>query len=79
MKTAISIPDDVFQQAEQVAKRLKMSRSELYVNAVKAFLAAHSSGEVITRKLDEIYAAASPGLDAVTAEIQRRSIGSESW
>ncbi len=46
MKTAISIPDDVFEQAEATAKRLKMSRSELYSRAVQAFLDAHSPDQV---------------------------------
>jgi metal-responsive CopG/Arc/MetJ family transcriptional regulator len=38
MKTAVSIPDDVFQSAEQLARRLGMSRSELYVQALKSYL-----------------------------------------
>jgi hypothetical protein len=41
MKTAISIPDDVFHLAEAAAKRLEMSRSELYTRAVQAFLDHH--------------------------------------
>lgn len=46
MKTAVSIPDDVFNLAEAAAKRLKMSRSELYSRAVQAFLDAHSPNQV---------------------------------
>lgn len=46
MKTAISIPDDVFDLAEAAAKRLKMSRSELYSRAIQAFLDAHSPDRV---------------------------------
>jgi hypothetical protein len=38
MKTAISVPDDVFEQAERAAKRLGLSRSELFTRAVRAFL-----------------------------------------
>jgi hypothetical protein len=40
VKTAISVPDDVFEQAEQAAKRLGVSRSELFTRAVRAFLAS---------------------------------------
>jgi metal-responsive CopG/Arc/MetJ family transcriptional regulator len=46
MKTAISIPDDVFAQAERVAKRLGLSRSELFTKAVQAFLATRVEGNV---------------------------------
>lgn len=38
MKTAISIPDEVFAEAERVARRLGMSRSELFTKAVQAYL-----------------------------------------
>jgi metal-responsive CopG/Arc/MetJ family transcriptional regulator len=46
MKTAISIPDRVFKEAEQTARRLKMSRSELYRTALEAFLAANRDRDV---------------------------------
>jgi metal-responsive CopG/Arc/MetJ family transcriptional regulator len=36
MKTAISIPDDVFEQVEETAARLGMSRSELLTRAARA-------------------------------------------
>lgn len=55
MKTAISIPDPDFKAAEKLAKRLGMSRSELYQVAVAEFLARHAESG-ITEKLDEIYA-----------------------
>ena len=38
MKTAISIPEPIFNTAEQVAKELRLSRSELYTKAIKEFL-----------------------------------------
>jgi len=46
MKTAISIPDDVFAQAERVAKRLGLSRSELFTKAVQAYMATRVEGNV---------------------------------
>lgn len=55
MKTAISIPDTVFQQAEKAAQQLKMTRSELYAKAVAAFLERHHA-QSTTEKLNEIYA-----------------------
>lgn len=38
MKTAISIPTPIFNTAKQVAKELRLSRSELYTKAIKEFL-----------------------------------------
>jgi hypothetical protein len=46
MKTAISIPDDVFRHAEAAAKRLGMSRSELFTRAAAAFLKEHPPVDV---------------------------------
>jgi len=41
MKTAISLPDTLFRRAERVAKRRRLSRSELYRRAIEAYLASH--------------------------------------
>lgn len=46
MKTAISLPDEVFSSAERLAKRLKLNRSELYTRALSEFLARHSPQEI---------------------------------
>ncbi len=54
MKTAISIPDDVFNDAEALARELKQSRSQLYSRAVKEYVARHSS-DSITAALDAVY------------------------
>jgi len=54
MKTAISIPDDLFQKADYVAKQRGISRSQLYVEAIKAFIA--ESGESVTEGLNRVYA-----------------------
>lgn len=51
MKTAVSIPDDVFADAERLARRLKTSRSRLYALALAEFVARHSPDEV-TEKLE---------------------------
>jgi len=51
MKTAISIPDDVFAKADQLAHRLNKSRSELYSRAVREYVAKHSPDQV-TETLD---------------------------
>jgi len=51
MKTAISIPDDIFAKAEELARQLSTSRSELYSRAIREYVARHS-GDQVTEKLD---------------------------
>jgi hypothetical protein len=46
MKTAISIPDDVFESAERLARRTKRSRSRLFSDALKEYLARHTPDKV---------------------------------
>jgi predicted transcriptional regulator len=53
MKTAISIPDDVFGEADQLARETKQSRSQLYTRAVREYVARHSSDSV-TAALDAL-------------------------
>ena len=60
MKTAISIPDDLFEDAERLARALNKSRSRLYGDAVREYVARHSADHV-TGALDEV-------LEGVTAE-----------
>ena len=55
MKTAISIPDPIFESAEKLAKRLGISRSQLYSNAVDALVEKHRYCGV-TEQLDAVYA-----------------------
>lgn len=51
MKTAISLPKDVFDKAERLAKRTRKSRSQLYCEAIREYVARHSPDE-ITEALD---------------------------
>ncbi len=46
MKTAVSVPDEVFEEAEKLAKRLKVSRSELYAKALETYVRQHSPDAV---------------------------------
>lgn len=57
MKTAVSIPDDVFQDVEKLVGKLKTSRSALYSRALKELLARHDADEItasIDRVIDEV-------------------------
>jgi predicted transcriptional regulator len=53
MKTAISIPDDVFEDAEELARELNQSRSRLYTQAIREYVARHSADSV-TAALDAV-------------------------
>jgi metal-responsive CopG/Arc/MetJ family transcriptional regulator len=55
MKTAISIPDQIFRRAEAAAKRLGLSRSELFTRAAVEFLKAHPP-EDVTASYDRAFA-----------------------
>lgn len=57
MKTAVSIPDDVFEEAERLATELKTSRSQLYSRALQEFVARHAPErltEAMNRVVDEV-------------------------
>ncbi len=77
MKTAVSLPDELFEEAEAAAENLKVSRSRLYAEALREYL-DRRRGEEITKKLNEVYATESSKLDPVIAEIQARSV-KEEW
>jgi metal-responsive CopG/Arc/MetJ family transcriptional regulator len=78
MKTAISIPEDVFVSADLLAKRLHMSRSELYAHAVQQYVAeCRHSG--VKEKLDEVYASENAPIDSAVLTAQAISISGEEW
>ena len=78
MKTAISIPDNLFKSAEILAKRLGVSRSELYSKAVEDFL-RHNKNQGVTDALNEIYNQEDNSLDNEMYKIQSKSIGEDGW
>jgi metal-responsive CopG/Arc/MetJ family transcriptional regulator len=54
MNTAVLIPDDLFQRAEQAASQLQISRSDLYSKAIAEFL-DRQDGDALTKRLNQIY------------------------
>ncbi len=78
MKTAISIPDKVFRSADALAKRLGISRSELYATAVTEFLTRNQSRQV-TARLDAIYAEEDSSLSPNLIQLQAKSLAREEW
>lgn len=76
MKTAISVPDKTFQEAENLAKRLKVSRSELYVTALEHYLKLHDD-EALTENFNKVYehvdSRLEPALRAATKQTFKRN------
>ncbi len=81
MKTAVSIPDPLFASAERMAKRLGISRSELFQRALEEFVRRRQA-DAITAMLDAVYADESrdaPALDPVLASLQLASLDAADW
>lgn len=82
MKTAVSIPNELFESAEGFARRLGMSRSELFAKALREYLEEHRS-EGITERLNEIYGgevSEDSSLDPALARLQKHSLSDkDSW
>ncbi|HUD07459.1 MAG TPA: hypothetical protein VMQ52_00015 [Candidatus Saccharimonadales bacterium] len=78
MKTAISIPDKVFNSAEKLANRLGQSRSQLYTQALNSYLDKHR-GDNVTKKLDEVYTRMDSRLSTTIQILQSRTIPKDKW
>ena len=78
MKTAVSIPDDVFEGAERLARRTKKSRSRLFSDAVKEYVARHGPEEV-TDAMDRVCAELSPTGDEFVSSAARRMLKRSEW
>jgi metal-responsive CopG/Arc/MetJ family transcriptional regulator len=78
MKTAISLPDSVFEEAEVLAQNLGLSRSELYTKALQAYLKKYNRSQILL-KLNQIYSKESSELDPVMAKMQFVSLSHEDW
>jgi metal-responsive CopG/Arc/MetJ family transcriptional regulator len=78
MKVAISIPDPVFEAGEHLARQLKLSRSQLYSDALAAYLSSRGA-VAVTAQLNAIYAASSSRLDESLAKAQVEAVSHEAW
>jgi len=78
MKTAISIPDPLFEQADRMARQLGLSRSQLYAVAVESFLKDHEQ-QAVTAALDRIYGEEPSALDPVLAQLQTAHLPKDEW
>jgi predicted transcriptional regulator len=77
MKTAVSLPDEVFTSAEWLAKRLKISRSQLYGRAIGEYVSRHAP-DAVTEALDRVCAELGAGSEFATAA-SRRILEQTEW
>jgi hypothetical protein len=78
MKTAVSVPDPIFRAGERAAKKLGMSRSQLYATALAEFVRTRMPSDVKER-LDAVYAAQDSTLDPALDALQRDALEPETW
>jgi metal-responsive CopG/Arc/MetJ family transcriptional regulator len=78
MKTAISIPDEVFQRAERFARRAGRSRSEVFSAAIQEYVARHAPDDV-TEAMDRVCADMPDQPDAFVRAAGRRVLERTEW
>jgi predicted transcriptional regulator len=78
MKTAVSIPDDLFRRAEELAARLGKSRSQVYREALADYVARREPGS-ITAAVNEVVDEVGPENDPWLAEASRRALERVEW
>ena len=78
MKTAVSIPDEVFEHAERLARRARRSRSEVYSTALREYLARHTPDEV-TEAMNHVCATVHDEPDGFVTAAARRLLRRTEW
>lgn len=78
MKTAVSIPDDVYSETERLARHLKKSRSEVYTLALAEYVARHAP-ERVTEAMDRVCAEVGEEGDEFAAGAARRILERSQW
>ena len=78
MNTAVSIPDDVFEDAERLASRLRTSRSQLYARALAEFVARHDDDRV-TSLMDQAVREAGGEADVFLQAAAQQSLRRVEW
>jgi metal-responsive CopG/Arc/MetJ family transcriptional regulator len=78
MKTAVSIPDDVFEEAERLASELQTSRSQLYSRALQEFVARHAP-ERLTEAMNRVVDGIGAEVDEFTRRASRGVLEQVEW
>jgi metal-responsive CopG/Arc/MetJ family transcriptional regulator len=82
MKTAVSLPDHLYEEAERTARSLGLPRSQLFARALEEFIATHKR-ENITERLNQVYSSLAPtesdAVGDVGIEAIRNLTKNDSW
>ena len=78
MKIAVSVPDDVFEEAERLARRMKRSRSEVYSLALAEYVARHAPDRV-TEAMNRVVAEIAEPADPLVRAAARRVLKRTEW
>jgi hypothetical protein len=78
MKTAISVPDDIFELSKKLAKKLKVSRSKIFAMGVQK-LAEEYDDDEITARLNEVYGKEKAEVDPVLLKMALMSLPKDEW
>ncbi|HEY6351629.1 MAG TPA: ribbon-helix-helix protein, CopG family [Candidatus Angelobacter sp.] len=78
MKTAISIPNDLFEGAERFARRTRRSRSRLFTDALREYLARHAPDKV-TESMDQAIGEIGEEKDEFVSSVARHSLERVEW
>lgn len=79
MKTAVIIPDDIFERADRLAAERRVSRSQLYAEALRRYLQACEEVSPITEALNRVYAIEDSTMDPAVLRAQAEAIGPGDW
>ena len=78
MKTAISVPNDVFELSERLAKKLKVSRSQIFAMGVKKLGEEYDEEDIIAR-INAVCEEVDTSLDPFWKEMQSRTLPKDKW
>ena len=78
MKTAVSIPDEVFEKVERLARRAGRSRSEVFSAALAEYVARHAPDEV-TEAMDRLCTKINDQQDPFVRVAGHRVLGATEW
>lgn len=78
MKTAVSVPEDIFERAERLARRTKKSRSRLYSEALKEYVERHAADDV-TEAMNRVCAEVGGSKDRFVSAAARRVLERSEW
>ena len=78
MKIAVSVPDEIFTRADDLARRTGTSRSALYSRALAEYVDRHAP-DPVTEAMDATLTLLDQGIDPFVAETSRRVLTATEW